>query len=465
MRSIGWGACLAVLCLASACSTGDEDGLPAPGPNDATSGDTASGPDLGIDDGGISPDGALETSPSDSSDDACIGVTSEATLIPLDIYVMFDQSGSMEDKTASGATKWDAVKSALTSFLGDSASSGLGVGIQYFAYVNPGVPSTCTADTDCKGFGPCASPLGCDKDSVAAGVVIPCSTSADCKTGKCVPVGLCALKPTNACFTGANCGPFGPCNTLAKTCQKRESCNISDYAKPEVEIATLPGVKDAILKSLAAHSPTTATPTGPALAGAVQHASAWAKANPTHAVVVLLVTDGEPTTCTPLDIPSIAKIASDGLAAAPSIRTYVIGVLAKGDTAGPNLDTISKAGNGKNAFLVSTASDVTKDFLDALTAIRGTALACEYTLPPAVGADYFKVNVKVTLSSGTTVIPYVGKLAGCDPTSGGWYYDIDPAAGTPTKIIMCPATCSTFKATTGGKIQIEVGCKTVSVVK
>jgi len=463
MRFIGRGLCAVLLCVSSACGASGDD-VNGTGIDD-TGGDATIDPDVAIEDGGLNPDGKLETSLSDSPDDACIGVTSEATLIPLDIYVMFDQSGSMEDLTSTGATKWDAVKSAFTSFLGDTASTGIGVGIQYFAYVNPGVPTTCTVDTDCKGFGPCASPMGCDKDSVTAGVVIPCSTTADCKTGKCVAVGVCALKPTNACFTGANCGPYGPCNTLAKTCQKRESCNIADYAKAEVEIATLPGVKDAIVKSLAAHGPTTATPTAPALAGAVQHATAWAKSNPTHAVVVLLVTDGEPTTCTPLDIPSIAKLASDGLAGSPSIRTYVIGVLGKTDTFGPNLDTISKAGNGKGAFLVSTASDVTKDFLAALTAIRGTALACEYALPAAASADYFKVNVKVTLGGSTTLIPYVAKATACDPTAGGWYYDVDPSAGTPTKIIMCPATCTTFKATTGGKIDIEVGCKTVSIVK
>jgi hypothetical protein len=426
-------------------------------------------PDVTMDpDGGFNVDAVgLEVDPGDGPlGDACIGVTSEAKLLPLDIYVMYDQSGSMDEKTGTGGsspTKWAAAKSAFFSFLADPASAGIGIGIQYFAYYPPGIPSTCTADADCKTYGPCATNRACDKESLAAGVVVPCTTSSDCKTGgTCVGVGICSNNPAAGCFSNMNCVAPGKCN-FPKYCQMRE-CKASDYATPEVPIAALPGNRAALESSLNAHSPVSDTPTGPALAGAIQHATAWAKSNPTHAVIALLVTDGEPTACTPIAIGDIAKLASDARAGSPSISTYVIGVLGSKESPA-NLNAISMAGNGANAFIVNTSADVTKDFLAALTAIRGTALACEYELPSSVGADYLKVNVKVTSGGSSTVIPYVGSAASCDATLGGWYYNTDPAVAAPTKILMCPATCSKFKAATGGKIDIEVGCRTVSVVK
>jgi hypothetical protein len=112
-------------------------------------------------------------------------------------------------------------------------------------------------------------------------------------------------------------------------------------------------------------------------------------------------------------------------------------------------------------------NNVEQSFLMALNAIRGTKLACEYQVPAPGDAgmlDYTQVNVNYTPSgaSMSTTIGYVGSLANCDPAKGGWYYDVDPSMGaTPSKIIMCPATCTTFGADTGGEVDIEVGCKTI----
>src|SRR5262249_37567061 len=75
------------------------------------------------------------------------------------------------------------------------------------------------------------------------------------------------------------------------------SCNTPDYATPAVEIAPLPGVAQAFTASLAAHAPSTVTPTSAALQGAINHATAWAKAHPGDKTVVVLATDGEPDSC------------------------------------------------------------------------------------------------------------------------------------------------------------------------
>ena len=108
-----------------------------------------------------------------------------------------------------------------------------------------------------------------------------------------------------------------------------------------------------------------------------------------------------------------------------------------------------------------------QQFLAALNAIRGTKLACDYLVPPPNDGgmlDFGKVNVEYTPSgtSAPITIPYAGAKANCDPMKGGWYYDVDPAqGGTPTKIIMCPATCDKFSADQGGQVDIQVGCKTI----
>ena len=52
--------------------------------------------------------------------------------------------------------------------------------------------------------------------------------------------------------------------------------------------------------------------------------------------------------------------------------------------------------------------------------------------------------------------------AGCDQR-GGWYYDKDPATGTPTKITACPTTCSTFQTDLNGHVNVVLGCPTVDV--
>ena len=49
-----------------------------------------------------------------------------------------------------------------------------------------------------------------------------------------------------------------------------------------------------------------------------------------------------------------------------------------------------------------------------------------------------------------------------DP-AGGWYYDKNPASGTPTKITACPASCSMFQTDLNGHVDVVLGCPTISV--
>jgi Mg-chelatase subunit ChlD len=63
----------------------------------------------------------------------CVGQAYEGESIPLDIYIMFDQSGSMLNDVG-GLTRLEAVQQATRDFLRDPASAGIGVGIGYFGY-------------------------------------------------------------------------------------------------------------------------------------------------------------------------------------------------------------------------------------------------------------------------------------------------------------------------------------------
>jgi hypothetical protein len=103
-------------------------------------------------------------------------------------------------------------------------------------------------------------------------------------------------------------------------------------------------------------------------------------------------------------------------------------------------------------------SEVIDDLATAV--IVGAALACEWTLPPPPDGETFdknKVNVVYTSASGQST-PY-GKLPpnlACDGRDG-WYYDNENA---PTKILVCPRTCTAIQAESDGRMDIELGCAT-----
>lgn len=343
---------------------------------------------------------------------ACAASPYMAQQLPLDMYIMQDQSGSMSDTVAGGGTKWDAVKGAFTAFVNQPGTAGISVGLQYFG-VTPG-GATCGTT---------------------------CVTDADCGPASCGP-----------CFFGICLGGGGT-----------DSCTSSDYAKPEVEIEALPGVASKIVSSLGQHGPSTSTPTGPALQGAVDHAKAWAMGHPNHVVIAVLATDGQPNECSPTSQAGLAAIAAAALAGTPSVKTFAIGTFAPADIpSGPNLlDAVAAAGGTTKAFNINTQQNVNQAFLDALNMIRGSALGCQYTIPkPTMGTpDFGKVNVQYTPGGGGNPVDIlnVKDAAHCPASGDGWYYDNNSA---PTQIELCPATCTKVGADSNGKIEILLGCQT-----
>jgi hypothetical protein len=450
---------------------------------------------------------------SQSMVEACATQTSKAEPAPLDIYILLDISGSMLEKSADGQQKWGAIKSAITSFLMDPGSAGIGVGIQYFPLRKPGVPATCSkanpecgsggscflkrcqsypvpggvaqcnSDADCKNipaavnYGPC---LG---NTCRSATTMACTKDADCLMpemrdfGPCEEFGQCANDRSRICAVGQDCGgELGMCvEAESSICFHGTQCTSDGYATPAVAIAPVEQSGPAIIASIEAQAPDGDTPSAVALKGGIEHARAWAASHPGHTVVTVLATDGLPTECLPDTqrftetvaqrdlVVDVANIAYEGSVNSPSIPTFVIGVFSQSDATAPeNLKTIADAGGTQNAQIVDTSGDVAFQFLRALNAIRKSQLACEYQIPaPEEGKtlDYGAVNMDLVEGEASSRLYFVRSADRCD-AEGGWYYDADPNVGKPTKILVCPSTCSRFQNAGAGAVQIKLGCET-----
>ena len=230
-------------------------------------------------------------------------------------------------------------------------------------------------------------------------------------------------------------------------------CSVEYYAKPRVPIAELPGAIP-MFEMAWPVLPLEGTAMVPALTGAVQHAREHMTQHPDSKTVVLLVTDGLPSTCDST-AEGVVQAAAAGLSGSPSVQTFVIG-LGLDLTV---LDTFAKAGGSEKAILVDPAA--TQALLTALGSIRGQALPCDYALPSDdSNVDVKRVNLRHTTASGQAeTIGWVADASACDPAQGGWYFD-DP--GAPRRMIVCANRCEQLKQA-GGEVQVLLGCPRVPV--
>ena len=230
-------------------------------------------------------------------------------------------------------------------------------------------------------------------------------------------------------------------------------CQPTSYDPPHVPLTDLVD-PSALVSNMQSQTPGGAyTPTWGGLYGALLYANALQDQNPDHVVIVVLASDGDPTTCN-TDVPTIAGLAQTAYDY-NGVRTFVIAI--QGSTVS-NLDQIAAAGQTVQAL------DVTMDitlFKQKMDEIRAQVLACEYVIPDPGSGDFdpTKVNVKYTPGGTGTPedIPQAENAGDCgnDP---GWYYD-NPAA--PTKIFFCPATCETIQADGAAKVDFVFGCPTI----
>jgi uncharacterized protein YegL len=237
--------------------------------------------------------------------------------------------------------------------------------------------------------------------------------------------------------------------------QKPDQCNPTDYAMLDVPIGVLPMNAFDLTNSIPFEALGWGTPTYAGLKGALMAATAYQDKHPTHKVIVVLATDGDPNGCQPTAIDEIAGLATSANSY-NGVRTYVIGVA--GSTIA-NLDKIAAAGGTTATY------DITKDiseFSAKMAEIRTEALGCDFEIPPPPNGqqlDPDRVNFTYTPKGmgSPKILPRADDLADCNGQPG-WYYDSNVG---PTKIVLCPASCATVQADTSAMVSVLFGCNSV----
>ena len=103
-----------------------------------------------------------------------------------------------------------------------------------------------------------------------------------------------------------------------------------------------------------------------------------------------------------------------------------------------------------------SASDVEKQFREALGKVRGDVLPCRYELPTEIlegEVTLSEVNVQISPSDGEPYI--VPRNDDCD--GDGWHYE---GTKEDTEIVLCPKTCEALKSDPGIAIRVLLGCAT-----
>jgi hypothetical protein len=240
-------------------------------------------------------------------------------------------------------------------------------------------------------------------------------------------------------------------------------CSVAAHSDAAVEIARLPGAADQLIAELQAGEPQGGTPTHLAVEGACAYADSWKQQQPSHKVVILLVTDGIPEYSCNADIQLATAAAEECYDGGSGYDTYVLGVVANNNNSLDQLNDIAEAGGTDQAYLTD-ANDVSGSVLAALNAIRSDAvIPCDLEIPPPPAGevlDTTKVNLGICNAAGEVqVTPYVESAAGCD--GPGWHYD-DPSS--PESIQLCEATCETVSVP-GATLFFSVGCTTQTTVR
>lgn len=173
--------------------------------------------------------------------------------------------------------------------------------------------------------------------------------------------------------------------------------------------------------------------------------------NPAETYDVIMLTDGDPTDC------NTSQAANAALAANAfnnfGIKTYMIALPGSHPTF---LDAIAAAGGTSTAIDV-TAANMATQLTTALNQITGNGVTCSSDLPALNLFDPADVTLTFTPSSGPAVaLPKRNDLAACNGNvNTGWYYDNNAA---PTKVLLCPKSCTTAQNDPGSTIELALGC-------
>ncbi len=123
---------------------------------------------------------------------------------------------------------------------------------------------------------------------------------------------------------------------------------------------------------------------------------------------------------------------------------------------------VTQTGGAKGVICVDNWQPVFNAIKTAV--VQGSKVSCDYTVPDPGGGqtlDPTKVNVDY-LPGGNPpaqAILRVNDISACKGGgSGGWYFDNNAA---PTKILLCPATCTAVQSDSAAQIDVKFGCDSI----
>jgi hypothetical protein len=246
-------------------------------------------------------------------------------------------------------------------------------------------------------------------------------------------------------------------------------------SQPDVPLRPLDaGQRAQLAESLAAMQPLGGTPIVGGLILAYKHLNPDQTEGVPHGNrFVVLLTDGQEG-CAADQIPRLldTELPKSRTAA---ITTFVIGVpgsevnrgflsrlaFAGGSPSRPDCDHGSQDPTvGDCHFDMTRDTDLATALSDALAAIGGRALSCDFDVPvPANGGvlDHARVNVVYReRPEGAEQLIAQDATLPCDGGANGWQYNADKS-----KILLCGTACSTIRR--AASIRIALGCKSVTV--
>jgi hypothetical protein len=354
---------------------------------------------------------ATDTKPVPQAPPICPAASGVYTATPTahDVLFLLDRSGSMHAKVASGKTRWEAATAALSSLLdviadGSSVRSGLDM-----------------------------FPRG-DK-----------------------PISCCWIdSKTN--YTTCSCATGELPGTTAR-------CAATSYSPALVPVATLADAQKALIRT-GMHKSDAEFYWGTPMKAALQGAIAKAASLDLDGVrSVVLITDGEPTSCNATDdkIDAVVGVAAAGTALVKPVQTYVVGVIDGSLAANAaNLSKVAVAGGTPRAagcettnscFYAVDVKTFESDIAKAFTDIEMKAFSCTFDVPVLASGDpdFDMVNVTMTKPGGAPAT-----LSKDTTHKDGWDF-----IESNKKIQLYGDACTSVKADVKTAIQIVVGCKTI----
>jgi hypothetical protein len=242
------------------------------------------------------------------------------------------------------------------------------------------------------------------------------------------------------------------------------SCATEYYREQALPISDVQQMASGALARLDKSKPQGQTPTAPALVAALDLASMYALDHVERSVVVVLATDGLPTTCSPTDTAALGQLAKAALESPAHVRTLVVASRSLDGNDLSGFDELAAAGGTGRALSIDPRADFAAQLRSALASAATHAVACDLALPeppPGSRLDYDAINVVLDGSKGRATLPRVAGPAECG-AAGGWYYDVDPRTAAPARLNMCKSSCEhAGPLGTATGLRVELGCKSL----